>query len=819
MLKNYFKTALRNIQRNKVFAFINIIGLSIGISASLVIYLVVSYDFSFDRSHKDGDRIYRVVTHSINEGEDSYISGVTYPLADAMRRELSGLDFVAPFFTWNLEKLSVPGADKGLPTVFKSQRHIVFADENYFRLIRYEWLAGSPKTSLSQPYQVVLTVSNARTYFPGLSPDAIIGRRIYFNDSLGTVVTGIVKELPYNTDFTFKTFISRVTLEKTNENPAGFNWGPISGASRVLLKLSKGVGPAEMERKMTALLKKHGINSNPDDPNKTFYKLQPLSDLHFNHLYGNFFGYDEMASKPALYSLLAVAIFLLVLACINFINLTTAQSSQRAKEIGVRKTIGSSRRQLIFQFLSETFVLTLLATLLSILLIPVLLRTFADFIPQRVHFSMILRWDILVFVIMLLMVVSLLSGLYPALVLSSYRAAQVLKNQVHVEGGQSHRAWLRKTLTVSQFVVAQVFVMATLLVSKQINYTLNKDLGFKKDAIIYFYTSFNDRTRNHQLELLDNLKSIPGISIVSLASDAPFSNESWRNVLKYKGDKKELKTEVTLKYADTNYCRLYHLKLIAGKGLPSSDTPKAVLINETYMHILGFRNPQEATGKSIYLEDDKELPIVGVVADFHQSSLHIPIKPIAITSEFTNEQFISIALTPQSSNGNSWKTVIANMQRVWEAIYPDDDFNYKFQDEEIAKTYKSEQDIARLLAWATGLAIIISCLGLLGSVIYVTNQRTKEIGIRKILGATVTQIISLLSADFLKLVAFAFLIAVPVAWWGSHAWLNNFAYRTDLSWWIFLAGGLVMGGIAFVILLLQTFKASIANPADTLRTE
>ncbi|HEY4966633.1 MAG TPA: FtsX-like permease family protein [Puia sp.] len=747
MIRNFFKIAWRNISHNKIFSFIHIIGLSIGISASLVIFLVVSYHFSFEKGQKDGDRIYRVVTHSINTGFLSYNGGVSYPLSEGMRNDLAGLDLVVPVFTWFPEKVSLSETGKEKSSVFRQQKHIAFVDEHYFSLVQYEWLAGSPKTSLLKPYEVVLTESNANLYFPNLSPETIVGKRLYFSDTLGTIVIGIVKDLPYNTDFTMKTFISRATLQETTLSPVSLtDWGPVIGLSQLFVKLSKGVSANQMELQIGLLIKKHGVTGDQNGQFQTIYKLQPLSDLHFNHLYGNIFGYDDLAHKPSLYGLLAVAAFLLLLACINFINLSTAQSSQRAKEIGIRKTLGSSRRQLFVQFLSETFVLTLLATFLSVGLTPFLLKVFSDFIPKGFHFNFANQPAVFVFGGLLLIVVTFLSGFYPAMVLSSYRPALVLKNQGPVGDGKSRSALLRKTLTVSQFVVAQVFVIGTLLVSKQISYLLHKDLGFKKDAIVYFYTSFYDTTRQNRLVLLNRLKTIPGISLVSLSGDAPFSNHSWTDVMKYKNGKKEIETELDIKYVDTNYCRLYQIRLLSGKKLSYCDTVRDLLINETYAHILGFRDLREAIGKNISWNNNKKT-IVGVVADFHQKSLHNAIKPLIITSLVTNEGLISVALAPQSHGGHSWKTVIANMQKAWSSVYPEDDFNYQFQDEEIAKSYKTEQEIAGLLNWATGLAIFISCLGLLGLVISTTNQRTKEIGIRKIIGASVTQIIFLLSSD------------------------------------------------------------------------
>jgi ABC-type antimicrobial peptide transport system permease subunit len=760
MFKNYLTIAVRNFSRNKSFSAINILGLAIGISASLVIYLLVQYDFSFDKFHKDGDRIYRVVSKFDFSGEIFYNSGVTYPLGGAVQKEMTGVEEVAAFSLWDGDvKVSLPVNSSTTRAVFKKQKNIVFADEHYFNLLEYKWIAGSPKTSLKQPYQVVLSDAIAKLYFPKLTAESIIGKELIFNDTVRTSVTGIVKGFVENTDFTFNTFVSKATIENTSLKPDGYDkWGSTTSASQLFIKLSAGTTTAQIQKQLGGLYLKYN-KPKPEDKNKVPYGLQPLGDLHFNANYGNYFD-NHLAHKPTLYGLLAVAAFLLLLGCINFINLTTAQASQRAKEIGIRKTMGSSKAQLIFQFLSETFLLTLVATVLSVVITPLVLKVFADFIPEGLHFNLTQQPGLLLFLLLLTIFVSILSGFYPALILSGYKPVLVLKNQAYSNTGKTRNLWLRKTLTISQFVIAQVFIMATILVSKQISYTLSKDLGYKKDAIIYFETNFYDTVKSHKDVLMDKLKAIPGIAMISLSNNPITSNSTWSNTMKYKDGKKEIETNVQLKFGDTNYVKLYQLKLLAGRNISQSDTVKEFLINETYARILGFQQPEEAVGK--YLEySDSPKEITGVVADFHQQSLHDPIKPIAIGSWTGNNRNFNIALQPQDANGNVWKTTISKIEKAFKEVYPEDDFEYNFQDETIAKYYESEKNISRLLIWATGLSIFISCLGLLGLVMYITNQRTKEIGIRKVVGATISQIISLLSKDFLKLIIVAFIIAVP----------------------------------------------------------
>jgi ABC-type antimicrobial peptide transport system permease subunit len=418
----------------------------------------------------------------------------------------------------------------------------------------------------------------------------------------------------------------------------------------------------------------------------------------------------------------------------------------------------------------------------------------------------------------LIVVVSICSGFYPALVLSGFKPILVLKNQAYANTGKTRRAWLRKSLTVSQFVIAEVFIMATLIVGKQIQFSLNKDLGFKKDAIISFRTPWNFyKYDTKRFVLLDKLHAIPGIEMVSLGSEPPASGGANTTTMKYKDGKKEIQTDVQVKSGDTNYLKLYQLKLLAGRNVMESDTQKEMVINETYARIMGFTDPHAAIGALV--GDERKLPVIGVMADFHQKSLHTPIKPLALMGNNKGSYVIHIALAHSDEGTAGWKKTIASIESAYKGVFPEDDFDYKFFDQSIAEFYSSEQNISRLLQWATGLAILISCLGMLGLVMYTTNLRTKEIGVRKVLGASVANIVTILSKDFVRLVIIAFIIASPVAWWAMTKWLQNFAYRTSLSWWLFAASGLLIIIVALLTLSFQTIRAARANPVKSLRTE
>jgi putative ABC transport system permease protein len=516
--------------------------------------------------------------------------------------------------------------------------------------------------------------------------------------------------------------------------------------------------------------------------------------------------------------LLAVAAFLLLLGSINFINLTTAQATQRAKEIGIRKTIGSTKAQLVKQFLSETVLLTTVAAIVSIAITPWILKVFGDFIPDNLKFSLLDQPHIILFVIALIALVGILAGFYPALVLSRFKPVMVLKN-ITASSPQSRRAYVRKTLTIAQFVIAQFFIIATLIVGKQIRFSLNKDMGFKKDAIINIRAPYNfQNPDDRQFVLQDKLKSIPGIQQMSLAGSPPATFGTSSTTMKFNKDGKEIETTVEVKQADTAYFSLYHMKLLAGRNLQQSDTPREYVVNEHYARFLGFSNPAEIVGKFIQ-RNNAQIPVVGVLADINTKSVHSKITPLVYTNQQKVHRNFHIALAPVAANTDGWKKVIDQVQKAWKEVYPEEEFSYTFFDESIAAFYKKEQQTAGLLNWSAGLTIFISCLGLLGLVIYTTNQRMKEIGVRKVLGATVLQIVSLLSKDFMKLVAIAFIITVPLAWWAMNNWLDNFAYRTNITWWIFAISGAGMLLAALLTLSIRTIRSASANPVSSLRSE
>ena len=819
MLRNYMTVAFRGFWRNKVFSLIHVLGLSIGISASVVIYLIVRYELSFDKFEPDNERIYRVVMDLNFNGDRGHSAAVPAPLAGAMQAEVSGLQATVPVMQFQGDatvKVAVIRDRSGKPDVFKKQPDVIFTTADYFDMLPHQWLAGSLRTALTEPFSVVITESRAHQYFPNTVISDIVGRQITYNDDLTATITGIVKDLEETTAFTSREFIAHATIAKTisHGNFMMDKWDDWMAYSTAYVKLLPANDKTGVEAQLDALFRKYNPSAKNDPNHQTNFRLQPLSDIHFNSDYASFS--LRTAHKPTLYGLLAIAAFLLLLGCINFTNLSTAQAAHRAKEIGIRKTIGSSKKQLVIQFLSETFCITAMATVLSVCIAPLLLEIFADFIPRGVTFQIHREPSLLLFLVMLTLVVSFLSGLYPALILSGFQPVSVLKNRGSL-GASTRGAAIRKVLTVSQFIIAQFFVIAALMVSKQIHFSLHQDLGYRKDAVLNFSIP-RDTVSEHRDRLINEITAMPEVQMLSTGYLPPaMSGASFANI-SYNNGKEDVKVNVQIRWGDPDYIRLYKIKIIAGRNIHSGKNVNEALINERYAKALGFANAQDALDRDLTMGDGSKLPIVGIMHDFHEGSFHGHIGPLVFKASTTGN-FYHVALMSQDAEGKAWPRAIQNIKKIYQEIYPDADFNYSFFDDDIASFYTREQNTSRLLNWATGLSLFISCLGLLGLVIYMAETRTKEIGIRKILGASVTSILSLLSAEFIRLVLIAFAIAAPIAWWATDRWLQTFAYRTTMSWWVFAASGFFLIIAAVITLSAQIIKTATSNPVNSLRTE
>ncbi|NOT76168.1 MAG: FtsX-like permease family protein [Cyclobacteriaceae bacterium] len=803
--------SFRNIQKNRLTAFINVLGLTIGISACLVIFLIVNYELSYERFRADRDQIYRV--YSQFSGLNSNANrGVPTGFSDALKEgQFAGVEAIADFHIFK-SKVEIQNKNQE-PKNLGRYEGIIIASPGYFDVFQYEWLAGNSEKALAEPLQVVLTESRARVYFEDASLSDMIGREVIYRDSLVATVSGIVKDTKENTDLNFTDFISMSTIENTWLKKSFFlhDWFSLNSSSQLFFKAAPGTSLATLQEHMNNISAQYDkVNKNPDRKNTP--SLQPLSQLHFNSEMGIFDYSRSVPEKSTLQILGLIAVLLLVIAAINFINLVTAQASRRAREVGVRKVLGSSRFRLVNQFLMESFILTFIASAMSLLLSAEVLSFFSEFFPTDLKLN-VLSPTILIFSATCIVVVTLLAGIYPAFVLSSVQPVVALKNSVHMNSNSSGTFWIRKGLTVFQFSVSNILIISTLAISLQIGYMLNKDLGFATDSIVYFDTPWWEKSAKKQL-LKNELSQIPEIDALTLQSSPPSSDGWSTSTFEFDNGKEVLKDNVYLKQADTAYLNVYNIQLLAGRNLHQSDIPEECLINETYMQKLGFTDPHEVLGKVV-----SKLTIVGVVKDFHVRSLHTAIEPMAIFSSLQGQSSFGMRLRSENGKISDLQSTMAKVEASWMKIYPDQKFTYTFLDETLKRFYENEQRTGKIARIATGIALLISCLGLFGLSSFRVIQRTKEIGIRKVLGASVRSILVLLSTDFLILVVVAFVVSSPIAYYASEQWLNNFAYKMDMGPWIFILAGISSLITAFLTISIKTLGAANANPVKSLRYE
>ena len=817
MIKKYILPALRHLWRHRLFTTLNIFGLAISISACWVIYRIASYEFSYDKQLGNNADIYRVTTGMIFNEKETYYGGVSAPLYQSVQQQVAGLVAVAPlFYIWvNTVEISTTA---GKPFTKDDVPGIAATDSSYFNMVPYKWLAGSKSTALLAPESVVLTASRAKEYFPNVPPEKVLNHTITYysyNDTVQRTVTGVVADLPAPTEFTTQEFC---TLPTT---PYELNaWTNTNGGDKLYLQLQKGISPATITKQIDNIVraktKEWAQKNNNSFEFKRWFQLLPLTESHFSTYIDE---YDvRKASKPVMYGLLGIAIFLLLLACINYINMSIAGIPQRAKEIGVRKTLGSSKSELIGQFVSETILTTLAAGVLSYLFGLLGFWLLKDIVPVDVK-PLGKVFELLAFIAILAVVVTLLAGLYPAWLITKVKAVSIFRNTAFSYKKTSGFS-LQKSLIVFQFVIALVFITSALIVGNQLHYALATDMGFNKEAVVLAEVPWkyirDEKYANKQLALLTELKQIPGIQNIALGEQPMKKGYSSSQYQYSEPGKEPIKQQVSRKPVDTAYLRLYGVPLLAGRNLRASDTMNEFVLNETAVRAFGFTSPQQALGKMIGQPSSQLFPIVGVVKDFHQQDFYKTIDPLLFHSEKESLSTFNIKL---SANTAQWQKTIAAIEKAWYQFYPPESFSYSFYDEAIAKLYQQEAHLAKLINIATAISIFISCLGVFGLSVLTAFQRTKEIGIRKVLGASVAGIVQLLSKDYMVLVTIAIVISVPIAWWAMHKWLQDFAYRIEIQWWMFVLAGIAAIAFALLTVSFQAIKAAIANPVKSLRTE
>jgi putative ABC transport system permease protein len=818
MLPNYLKLAFRQLWRNRLFTGLNVLGLSIGLAACWMIFQLVSYEFSFDAYQPNRDRIYKVVSDFTFEGKESGNAGAPKPLAEAIRKQMGGVETVVGLYDQWIMSLKVP-QPSGKSLDFTDIEQVQATTTDYFKLVPYRWLAGSPAKALAQPNEAVLTLSRAEKYFPGLTPEKMLGKTILYSDTVGIEVTGVVSDLGRSTSFTGQEFLSLSTFQK-GEDAKSFteNWGGVSSSDQIYLLVGEKTDVAKLNKNINALSQKNSREARKNwGANFTRkHSLLPLSEVHFAP---NYAGRLRTVDKDTLLALLGLAAFLLALAVVNYVNLTTAQVPQRAREIGIRKTLGSSRGRLIGHFLGETFLVTILACGLAFVWTITFRTSFGDLFPEDLELHPNMSQTLL-FMVLLSLLVSALAGWYPSLLITRFQPTQVLRGQVSLKIGRNNFS-LRKSLIVFQFVIAQVFVIGAIIMNQQMRYTMEKDLGFDREAVLTFEVPYrllqSKAYGEKQFALKDELKRLPEVANVSLGNP-PFNQNFSSGGIVYKDAKTEVERNVYRKYVDTDLIGTYNMKLLAGRNLLPSDTVREYIINETAAREFGFKSPQEAIGKFLTEQNNHlSIPIVGVVEDFHTDTFTQKIDPLALMTEKDKTGSFNVKLA--SNKPADWQAGIRKMETLWKQTYPDAPFEYKFYDDMIAQYYESERQMAQIINLSTGIAILISCLGLFGLATLTAFQRTREIGVRKVLGASIAGIVGMLSKDFVLLVVIALVIASPIAWYFMNQWLADFAYHVDISWWVFALAGVAAMVIALLTVGFQAMKAALMNPVESLRSE
>ena len=802
MLYNYFKIALRNLARHKAFSFLNIAGLAVGIAAALVIFLVISFELSFDTFHTNKKNAYRVVNEFKHAAGKDYQTGVPFPFGEALKTDYPQLKKVAMTFGAYNTQVAVINENGLLGKKFKEESGVFFAGPEFFDIIDYTWLAGNTRTALNQPNAALLSQSMAEKLFGDWRQ--AMGKQLKLNNQTLVQVTGVVADMPDNSDFQKEIIVSYATIRSLLNADELTDWGSVWSDSQCYLLLPENTSEESFNTSLVSFLKKH----NPDDKNH-IYLLQPLRDLHFNPNYPP--PTFRSITKQTIMSLILIGLFILVIACINFVNLATAQALGRAKEAGVRKVLGSNRSQLIWQFLGETFIVVLIAVLGAVALVQLVLPYVQPLTNLPEKFTFLTAPNVFPFLIGTTLVVTFLSGLYPAFILSGFQPIQALKSKMTIQtvGGIS----LRKALVVLQFSIAQLLIIATLIAISQMNYIRQKDLGFNQKAIMLVEIPDDSLARTKIAALKNQFQALPGVERVSFNSAAPMSGSNSLTDFRFTSTTQDEDFPVNIKSGDADYLETFKLRLIAGRPYVASDTIREVVVNQLLLDKVGIRNPQEAIGKTIQLFDRK-YPVVGIVANFHQAYLRQPMVPIALVS--SKDQLRQAALKISVKNVAEVKTQV---EKIWSAAFPEYVFEASFLDERIAEFYEEEAKLTQLFQIFAGIAIFIGCLGLYGLVSFVAVQKTKEIGIRKVLGASLTNIVALLSKDFLKLVLIANIIAWPLAWWAMQQWLQDFTYRTEVGWWMFAVAGVGALLLALITISVQAIKAGLANPVNALKSE
>ena len=796
MIKNYFKIAWRNLTRNRSYALINVAGLSLGIACAILIFTLVSYHLSFDTYHIKKDRVYRLVTEWHDETV-GHSAAVPQPLGKAFRNEYSFAEKTARVVDYENTLISLQGADN---KKFREERGVVFAEPAFFDILDFPLLKGNKKTVLAAPNEAIVTEKIAHKYF---GKEDAMGKTFRLNNNINFIITGILKDIPPNTDRRQEIYLSYSNLRQHNAWLASdSSWGGVYSGSQAFTLLKPGITLAQVNKALPQTVNKYYTGR---DVKVWQFKLQPLADIHFNP------DFDGYADKKYLWALFFIGLFLIITACVNFINLATAQALNRSKEIGIRKVLGSMPAQLFWQFIAETTLITLVAVVLGYLLAELAMPWLNDLFTSQMRLHLFSSLQLPVFLLVLLVTVVFLSGSYPGLVLARFQPILALKSKLSQKniGGFS----LRRILVVTQFAISQMLIIGTIVIASQMHFSKSSDLGFSKEAIIMLPIPQNDKIKMNTLKT--RIAGVSGVEKISLCWQAPAANSNNNTGVRYDTRTEDEHWGINLKSADDQYLSTFGVKLAAGRNIFPSDTLREFLVNETFVKKLNLKSPEEVIGRQLSINGGSQTaPIVGVVKDFYNYSFHSEIAPICIMAGYQNYANCAIKV-----NANSIKSSLASFEKIWNGTYPDYLYNYQFLDERVKEFYNMDTIMLKLIESFACIAILIGCLGLYGLVSFMAVRKTKEIGVRKVLGADMKNILWLFGKEFSRLLIIAFVIAAPLAWWAMHLYLKDFTYRITIGPGIFLLAILVTFVIAALTVGYRSMKAAIINPVISLRTE
>ena len=803
MIRNYFLNFFRNLSRHRSYTTINITGLTTGIAVCLLIFVIIRFETSFDGYHAKADRLYRVLTEYHHEGGPIfYGAAAPMPLPSVIKTAIPNLKMSSGIYASGDDQILVLDNKGQTEKKIKEKKGLFAVEPDFFRMFDFPWLAGDPGSSLKDPHSAVLTKETAIKYF-GDWQNAL-GRTINVDNML-MKVTGILATIPANTDFQFKIVVPYGPLLGFN---AGDDWSGSSGTHDCYILLPQGETRASFDRQLRALAKR----SMPAD-DKDELVIQPLSEVHYSDRHsnvGNFLG--RTVEREVIRVLWIIAAFILLIACVNFINLSTAQAVNRAKEVGVRKVLGSNKWQLRRLFLLETLLQVAVSVVLAAILTALIIGPVGRILDLPLSFEIFKGSGILLFLLALALLVTFLAGFYPSVLLSGFNPVNALKSKVAASRKSSIS--LRRGLVVFQFVIAQAMIIGTLIIVRQMNYFNQGSMGFDKDAIVTVPLP-SDSAGNSKVDYLRNsLMRMPGVKIVSFNSTPPATGDN--NYADFRFDRTEKGKGMwsIQKFADAEYLKTYGMPLATGRNF-SSDTAHEFLVTETLLRDLGINRSEDALNKDMSRGDGSMTgKIVGVLKDFHATGFKDNYSRVMLIPYKPNYNSAGIKLV----SGNP-ATTLAAIEKLWNQTFPSYVFEYQFLDESIATFYRQEKQQTELYKIFAAIAIFLGCLGLYGLASFMAIQRTKEVGIRKVLGASMQNIVYLFTREFALLIAIAFIIASPIAWYFMHRWLQDYAFRLPITWWIFLAGGAASLTVALITISFNAMKAAMANPVKSLRTE